>query len=64
MHVDGRDVALDDWQWVYGTEGDGDDAPERPYGWAVFWKGEEWDGHLHRISWSDFTASFVSPTKE
>lgn len=59
VHVDGRDVALDGWQWAYGTEAPVEAEGERPYGWAVFWKGEKWDGQLHRIPWERYIGSFA-----
>lgn len=63
VHVDGRDVSLDGWEWAYGTEGRVENGGKRPYGWAVFWKGRKWDGQLHRVPWEEFARSFARPSK-
>lgn len=56
VHVDGRDVKVDGWDWCCGTIEAADQS--KAFGWAVYWKKDTWSGDLEHVSWEEFIKPF------
>jgi 4'-phosphopantetheinyl transferase len=80
VHVDGRPVGVEGWKVFSGMIqpppeesgsgagegiGEGSVVTQRgEVGWAVIWRGDEWDGEVEVVKWGEFVRVFEDRGKK